>query len=158
MADVSEDERAVVLPDWPQPAAGAPEPKVLADDCTLSIRYRTEKDQFAVIRFPLCTYFTFGQPNDEALDGHPLASRGLECYSVHEVRNSSLILLLERRNSVHPRHDRDAFLRGRRHYIFTFHDSTLECVVNEDKWWKPSISIFESEAEADPLWRSGIDA
>jgi hypothetical protein len=32
-------------------------------------------------------------------------------------------------NSVHPCHDRERFLKGTRHFVFTFHDNTFECVV-----------------------------
>ena len=53
--------------DWPQPAAGAPEPRILADDTSLSLLYRTNDDRVAVVRFPLCFYLAFGAPNDEAL-------------------------------------------------------------------------------------------
>jgi hypothetical protein len=150
----SSDERVIVLADWPQPAAGAPEPRILADDISLSIRYRTDNEAIAVIRFPLCNYLIFGAPNDEALGGHPLTNRGLTYYSVHEVHDSSLIHLLERRNSVHPRHDRRAFLEDKKHYIFTFQDSTLECVVNEGKWWKPIIAVCKTEEEADQAWKA----
>lgn len=68
-----------------------------------------------------------GPPNDEMLHGHPLASQGLRPYSVVEVRNSSLIASLEQMNTVHPHHDSKRFLKLR-HFIFAFHDSTVECV------------------------------
>jgi hypothetical protein len=124
------------------------------DDTSLSIRYRTAHEQFAVIRFPLCTYLIFGAPNDEALGGHPLSTNGLQFYSVHEVLHSSLIQLLEHRNAVHPRHSRDDFVRTKRHYIFTFQDSTLECVVDEGEWWKPTITLFNTEEEVDQFWQA----
>src|SRR4051812_28949905 len=92
--------------------------------------YALADDRFAVVHFPRCTYFTYGSPNDEALGGHPLAQRGLTWYSVHEVINSSLIQELERRNRIHPRHSANLF-KDRKHYIFTFKDSTLECVVSQ---------------------------
>jgi hypothetical protein len=98
-------ERAVVLNDWPQPTVVA-EPQVRANDTQLSLAYRTENDEFAVIIFPLFHYVAFGAPNDEALGGHPLIHCGLKHYSVHEVVNSSLIAELEQRNSVHPKHNR----------------------------------------------------
>jgi hypothetical protein len=69
------------------------------------IAYLTAAGKHAVIRFPLCSIFTFGAPNDEALAAHPLYRKGLKFYSVHRVDNSSWISLLERRNSVHPSHD-----------------------------------------------------
>jgi hypothetical protein len=34
-------------------------------------------------------------------------------------------------------------------YVFTFHDSTLECIVHEGKWWKPEISEFRTQDEAN---------
>jgi hypothetical protein len=157
MAGAAEEERAVVLDDWPQPTAGAPEPRLLANDCSLSLLFRTAEDRFAVIRFPQCTFLVFGAPNDEALGGHPLSQRGLRWYSVHEIIGSTLIRELERRNSVHPRHDPDSYLRGKRHYVFTFQDSTLECVTNE-QWSAPSIEVFEREEEAEQSWRSMGDA
>lgn len=151
---MSKEERAIVLADWPPPAAGAPEPRILADETSLSILYRTDTGRFAVIRFPLCSYLIFGAPNDEALGGHPLTKCGLQYYSVHEVKNSSLIDMLERRNSIHPRHVRRDFLQGKKHYVFTFQDSTLECVANEGEWWKPTIAIFDTEEEAQQCWQT----
>jgi hypothetical protein len=146
------EQRVVVLDDWPQPAVVS-EPRVLADDTTLSVMYRTNKDCFAVVRFPLCSYFTFGAPNDEALGGHPLARVGLRHYTVHEVDWSALVRELERRNSVHPRHD-PALHLNRRHFVFTFQDSTLECVVPAEKWWSPIVTVFGVFEEAETAWRA----
>ena len=146
------NERAVVLTDWPQPAVVS-EPRVLADDTKLSVIYRTDEDRFVVVRFPLCTYFAFGAPNDEALGGHPLAQCGLRHYSVHEVNVSALVRELERRNSVHPRHDPASYL-NQRHFVFTFQDSTLECVVPAEKWWTPIVAVFGSFEEAEAAWRA----
>jgi hypothetical protein len=115
--------------------------------------YRTDGDHHAVIRFPLCMFFMFGAPNDEALGGHPLAQVGLRHYSVHEVRESALAYELERRNAVHPRHDPASFA-NRRHYVFTFQDSTLECVVPGDKWWAPTVTVYVNVEEAEGAWRA----
>lgn len=142
------DERAILLPDWPQPNAGAPMPVTIADDSSLFVRYHTNTGKVAVIHFPLCTIVTFGSPNDEALAGHPLYGRGLQFYSVHQVENSSWIALLEQRNRVHPRHDRGRFLEDRKRFVFTFHDSTLECVVKEGKFWPTEIAEFDTEDDA----------
>lgn len=152
MAETADVQRVVVLADWPQPATVS-EPRVLADDTTLSLMYSTDGDRFAVVRFPLCTYFAFGAPNDEALGGHPLARVGLQYYAVHEVRGSALIRELERRNSVHPRHDRASYL-DRRHFIFTFQDSTLECVIPAEKWWTPTATVYGKFEEAEAAWRA----
>ena len=141
-----------MLSDWPQPATVS-EPRVLADDTTLSLMYLTANDRYAVIRIPLCTYFAFGAPNDEALGGHPLARVGLRHYSVHEIQTSALISELERRNSVHPRHDRASYL-DKRHFVFTFQDSTLECIVPAEKWWTPSVAVYGRFEEAEAAWRA----
>jgi hypothetical protein len=148
LAESMNEERAIPFFDWPQPSAGAPVPEVFADDTSLSITYMTSSGRYAVVHFPLCSVFTFGAPNDEALAGHPLYGKGLKFYSIHRVENSSWISELERRNSGHPSHDRERFLEDKMHYVFTFHDSTLECVVNEGKWWKPEIREFASTQEA----------
>jgi hypothetical protein len=60
---------------------------------------------------------------------------------------------LERRNSVHPRHDPTSY-RRRRHFVFTFQDSTLECVVPEGEWWMPAISLYLEVDEAWAAWRA----
>jgi hypothetical protein len=70
----------------------------------------------------------FGPPNDEAFAGHPLSVRGLTPYGVFEVKNSSWVRRLERMNSVHPRHKPERFARLK-HFIFTFHDTTFECIA-----------------------------
>jgi hypothetical protein len=45
-----------------------------------------------------------------------------------------------------------------KHYIFTFQDSTLECVVSEGQWWKPTVKVCGSETEADEEWQRASDA
>jgi hypothetical protein len=69
-----------------------------------------------------------GPPNDEAFEGHPLASRGLHPYAAFRVEDSSWIRHLERMNSVHEHHVPERFARLC-HYVFAFHDSTFECVA-----------------------------
>lgn len=83
----------------------------------------------ALLRFEWCYAHMFGPPNDEAYAGHPLADRGLEPYSVFEVKNSSWIRQSERRNAVHPYHKAVHFFENKRHFIFFFHDSTYECIA-----------------------------
>ncbi|HCE66046.1 MAG TPA: hypothetical protein DER40_00570 [Geobacter sp.] len=116
------------------------------------LRYYTTDERIAVIEFPLVYIFTFGSPGDESLNGHPLYKHGLEFYRVHEIEDSSWITELEKQNSVHPRHDRAWFLKDKRHYVFTFHDSTLECVAIEKDNSLPSVHICETKEEADRLF------
>jgi len=96
--------------------------------------------------------FQFGSPNDEALGGHPLVRFGLKFYSVHKVENSPWISELEKRNAVHPRHNRESFLRDSVHFVFTFQDSTLECVALEGKFWSPNIVVCDSMESAKTTW------
>lgn len=142
-------EVAITISTWPLPDPGAPCPSIVADDSSLLVKYFTADDKTAVIYFPRCTLFTFGLPNDETIAGHPLYAHGLKPYAIHVVQNSTWIDQIERRNAVHPRHDRDSFLEDLNHYIFTFHDSTLECIVTEGRFWQPEINAFDSESEAN---------
>lgn len=72
----------------------------------------------------------FGYPNEEALEGHRLYRRGLRRYSGFEVCNSSWIDAMEKQNQVHHLHNKQLY-SGLRHFIFTFHDSTLEFTSDE---------------------------
>jgi hypothetical protein len=124
---------------------------VFATETQLTLRYFTP-NEIVVVKFPLVRSFQFGSPNDEALGGHPLSKYGLKFYCVHRIDNSPWVAELEKRNSVHPRHDKESFLRDSVHYVFTFQDSTLECVAIEGKYWSPKIKVCGSDAEAKSAW------
>jgi hypothetical protein len=155
MYDVDSLDTVVELADVPRPDIGAPLPLVVSDESNLILAYlvsepdpdwdgsyttvvSADSDDMAValIRFRMAIAHMFGPPNDEAFEGHPLASRGLRPYAAFEIHQSSWIRRLERMNAVHPRHDPQRFMAGLRHFVFTFHDSTFECIA---EW-------FESEA------------
>jgi hypothetical protein len=80
-----------------------------------------------------------------------LSTLGLKFYSVHQIENSPWIAELERRDAVHPSHNKERFLEDTIHYVFTFQDSTLECVVKEGQYWKPVIKVLPNE-EAKAEW------
>ncbi len=84
----------------------------------------------AVIKVKPCLAFKFGHPNDEALPGHPLYDRGFEGAAVYEVLESSWITELARQNRV-PFPNSDLSVRGVRHFLFSFHESTLEVLAND---------------------------
>lgn len=131
MYTVDDQDEVLRLPGLPAPSAGAPMPRIFADDTSLSLAYEVapESDQVAIVRFLRPHAHYFGAPNDETISGHPLASRGLEAYDVFEVRRSSWIRALERMNRVHPHHNARRF-EALRHFIFMFHDKTFECVAD----------------------------
>lgn len=79
----------------------------------------------AVVRVPSCLTFKFGHPNDEARPGHPLYARGFVGTAVYEVLGSSWAAEQARQNRVKfP--DFDLLSLGIRHFLFAFHESTLE--------------------------------
>ena len=80
------------------------------------------------IEFAGCVALTSGFPNDEVLRGHRLWNRGLEFYKVHEVIDSSWLAEMQ---AIEHHHDQSADLpfKGVRHYVLTFHDSTIEALA-----------------------------
>jgi hypothetical protein len=137
-----------VLQDIPEMSAGAPLPVLLQSEgiCCLAylcntrspdwdgrsvrvVSHDTEDEPVAIVAFKGVAATYFGRPNDEALRGHPLYDRGLKPYSAFDVANSEWIASLERMNRVHRNHKAEHF-RDFRHYVFTFHDSTFECVAD----------------------------
>lgn len=118
----ADEERLVVayLVDTPHPDFNGTNPR--------SVRPTDEGNQTAILIVELCKAFQFGPPNDEAIAGHRLYPMGLKPYSAFEVLNSSWIDGLEKANRVHSGH-RPEWFASYRHFIFTFHDSTLEFVA-----------------------------
>jgi hypothetical protein len=157
MYSVDDKDAVLGLAGVPQSCVGAPCPFVMSDEHTLLLSYivegvdpdwdgtyvrsvgpNTVGGAVALVKFTRYSSFMFGPPNDEAFGGHPLASRGLRPYSAVEVQHSSWIRRLERMNAVHPRHTPELF-DGYRHFIFTFHDSTFECIARDF-----TITVYES--------------
>ena len=175
---MSTDSRDVLreLEDMPSIEPGAPIPVVLSnDDMTFLAYVIAEPDPdwdgtprsltpdsggtpVAVVRFEHCRALYFGAPNDEALAGHPLAARGLEPYTAFEVQESSWVDRLEGMNRVHPMHSATLF-EDCRHFIFTFHDSTFECVANSYAISKSQGSMIEILERLPGEFRSeGLEA
>lgn len=158
------DDQDIVIPlgDIPPCCVGAPLPVVFADEGTTIVAYIIQRssspdsDDHAFIRFHWCYSLMFGPPNDEALGGHPLASRGLEPYGAFKVENSSWLRGLERLNSVHPYHRPEHFDRYT-HYVLTFHDTTFECVADSYAVSVVKGPIQSLLAEFDRLWHESRD-
>jgi hypothetical protein len=146
MYSVDDRDQVAEPPDIPQSSVGAPLPLVVADEQHVLLAYLVEvkdaswngttvrvvtnrsPEPVALVEFTRPRAHYLGPANDEAFDGHPLAARGLEPYGAFEVRESSWIRELERRNRVHPNNDAGRYAELR-HFIFTFHDSTFECIA-----------------------------
>jgi hypothetical protein len=146
MYEIDARDRVVELEDVPPSSVGAPLPIVVAGETTLQLAYylsvpdpdwdgtyvrvvdTSTDDPVILVRFDTAYAWFHGPPNDEAFNGHPLASRGLHPYAAFRVEESSWIRRLERMNSVHEHHVPERFARLH-HYVFAFHDSTFECVA-----------------------------
>ena len=109
---------------------GAPLPIVFSTEGSLLLAYLVDGRRAALIEFEAPSAHYFGPPNDEAISGHPLYSRGLRSYASFRVLGSSWIRNLEKMNRVHARHNPAQF-STLQHYIFAFHDSTFECVARD---------------------------
>ena len=83
-----------------------------------------------VVEFKRMTSVKVGFPDDEVLRGHPLWGSGLDFYRAHEVKNSPWLAELMDVDRA-DEHFEESRWTGRRHYLLTFHDGTLECVA---KW------------------------
>ena len=152
MYEVDEIDKVVKLDSAPQCSIGAPIPTVLSGEHDLffvyylentpdnwegtsvrTVRSDSEEETVTIISFSRPYAHFFGPPNDEAFEGHPLSSRGLGPYSVFEIRNSSWLRKLEKMNAVHPEHIKESFLESKKHFIFSFHDTTFECIAEDFK-------------------------
>lgn len=137
MYTVDKFDTVVLLEFLPQSSVGAPCPLVLSDVYNTVIAYYTQEqnynnessdEQVAIVAFKGCYSMMFGPPNDEAFNGHPLASRGLKPYSFFKIERSSWLRILQKMNSVHPYHNPKLF-EDYNHFVLSFHDSTFECIA-----------------------------
>ena len=157
MYEIDEKDEVLELKEVPQSSVGAPIPVVLAGERNVILGYYLEeynedwngtwvrevnidsnKETVAVVSFNHCSANYFGPPNDESFNGHPLYKRGLGPYGSFEILESSWIRKLERMNSVHPYHNKERFMKDKRHFVFSFHDSIFECVAIDFE-----ISLFQ---------------
>jgi hypothetical protein len=79
----------------------------------------------AIVKFEHSWIAKMGAPNDEVYNGHPLNGKGLEAYVALRVVNSPWIKELVAINSIHLNH-RPEFYSDLNHYMFGFHDTTVE--------------------------------
>ena len=124
----------VLLDTVPMPAPASTEPFVVANEGRAILVYRiapshqrrygpfVENEQpFCLVRFDGAVFQSLGPPNDDELSQHVLHEKGLQPYGAYEVRKSTLVV--EWWPNVTP-------VIALRHFIFTFEDSSFECVAN----------------------------
>ena len=90
---VDQRDSVVALAELPTPTAGAGEPTLLANEDTLRIAYYVYggDDAVALVVFSGVEAHYFGPPHVDAVDRHPLHSRGVDIYGAFEVHDSSWI-------------------------------------------------------------------
>lgn len=133
--DSTDEDHVVLLDDIPVPADDASDPFIVANERRVAIAYRigesefdrlgpfAEDDEpFCVVVLSDAAFHQFGPPHDGDLDAHPLALHGLRPYAAHEVLNASLV-----RDAWGPPSETNRL----RHFVFTFQDSTFECVATD---------------------------
>jgi hypothetical protein len=87
---------------------------------------------WAVVRLGSCEQSKFGYPNDEALPGHPLYSKGFSGLGVFEVINSTWEDSLREQNRIaFPDPNMPPWPWRLRHLIFPFKENVLECLVKD---------------------------
>lgn len=118
-----------------QSSVGAPCPVILSDEHNLFVAYYMQEqsegfefEAIGLVKFKGFHSYKFGAPNDEAFQGHPLSENGLEPYGTFKIQNSTWVQELCKQNSVHPYHS-DEIFRNLIHFVWSFHDTTLEVVA-----------------------------
>lgn len=103
---------------------------VVATDSTVWVTFnamKLEPDGYyhpagtAIVEFFACSLSKFGYPNDESIVRHPLYPK-MDGYGIYEVLHSSWIAELGWEKSGKARH-----------FIISFHESTLECIARDIK-------------------------
>ncbi|QIK66736.1 hypothetical protein G7072_10650 [Nocardioides sp. HDW12B] len=97
--------------------------------------------------FSGCHSVKIGGPNDEALSGHPLFTRGLDGCGPHLVHNSEWIAEQEAINSVHEYHQ-GGWHERMNHYFFVFHDEVFEALAKSVDVRSHRATMAESLASA----------
>jgi hypothetical protein len=118
-------------------SGGAPEPFLIGGEHRTMFAFIPPDDDFTqseigeetyrVAEFTRCVSVRFGFPNDEVRG--PFLTRGLALYGVNEAVGSPW---LEEMRAVERQHLRSAArpFPGARHWVLTFHDSTLEALAD----------------------------
>jgi len=155
-------EKLIEIKNLPAVSVGAPCPVIYATEHEFYVTYYLQSydpawdgtyvrivdensttEPSIIVEFKMVLAHYFGMPNDEALSGHPLYTLGLKPYSYFEVLNSLWIDKHEKMNRVHPSHKKELY-EDYRHFIFTFHDTTLEVIAEDFSYKVTNKSLLEN--------------
>lgn len=150
----------------PQMDVGAPEPFLFSGDgCVLLCAYRArdfsrlEQDGgelgAAVVQFEGVLHYQFGYPNDEAIAAHPYFVHGIRPYSFYIIHESPAVAEFDRRNEIHNRHVKGAYIKRFKHWIGVFHDDTLEVIARSASVVVPFQRGWEQKRALEDAMRKG---
>ncbi|EDP71694.1 hypothetical protein FBALC1_04382 [Flavobacteriales bacterium ALC-1] len=109
--------------------SGATMPEIIADEHNLNVSfYLHGSDNRGKLSFNSVLQFSFGYPNEEAIEGHRYYRLGLLPFMFVEVMESEILSNIIISNKVHPYHKDDRFSEYK-HYVLPFHDTTLEVIA-----------------------------
>lgn len=118
-------------------------PEIKADENDLEITfYLLESDRRGKLKFKSVLQFTFGYPNEEAIEGHRYYALGLLPFKFVEVQDSEIIKNIIKANRVHQYH-KDELFKEWRHFVFPFHDTTLEVIAKFYEFEQPINPEFK---------------
>ena len=96
------------------------------------VRQPTDEARIGIVEFVDATAARMGPPDDETLAGHALWGHGLQYYDAHVVENSSWLHELLDTTRVHGG-SHDSLHGDLKHYLFTFHDESLDCIATDHR-------------------------
>jgi len=134
---------------------GAPCPIIVADDNSLLVSFfgNSSNDadigvnapqEIITIEFIRFAKYSFGMPNEENLSGHPYYKLGLHTAGFFELKESPYIFELREIAQQHPYFNVTRW-NNYRHFIITFLDRFFECVSQEFRVQKASMTRQEQK-------------
>jgi hypothetical protein len=142
---VTGGDRAIEVEGVPTPSAGPADAHAFTTERSAVLVYLAAESTgggVALLRFSSAVAVFHGVPNDEALERHPLWSRGLGFYGVYRIEDSTWKTQMQDRGVRRDRQPPPVW-SDVTHYVVTMHDSTFECLA------KDMTSELRSEAIAD---------
>jgi len=126
---------AAHLFELPAMDTGSPTPTALWGNRKFLLYYApatAASETVVILEFQHGLAIRWGPPSDESLMWHRLWGKGLAFYSAHLVDDSDWMKELERTEAHH--RSSPGWIRAYGHYLFTFHDQTVECIARECNW------------------------
>jgi hypothetical protein len=128
MADAFDMPERATRIDFPEWDPNVPEPHLLIGSRTFLLFYKrhAEPDVAVIVEFHGCIGAKMSLPSDETLSGHRLWGKGLQYYVAHEVEESRWLAEVGRTEKYR---SSPGWVASHHHYVFTFHDETVECLA-----------------------------